>query len=273
MFKDVKPDAWYYSLVSRFLRMKAVSGYEDNTFKPEEKITRAETLSFIEKYRTRSAELIKGLLPSIVTIKGRRKNGTGALGSGVILNKDGYIATNCHVAMDGIDPWANLEVFLDDMPGMGIKANVLYGDYSQDIAIIKINAAAILDLLHPVSFANKVELLDEVYCIGNPLGYTDTATRGVISCVKRKIGNSEWIQTDAAINPGNSGGGAFNFMGELVGLPTWVVVWADSEKTIPVNNVGFITPYYKVQEVYQKALAGQVALVGEPVNFRLLEEV
>jgi S1-C subfamily serine protease len=273
LFKDVKPDAWYYNFIQRIIKMKAVHGYEDGTFRPENAVTRVECLALIDKYRQRESELVKGLLPSVVTIKGKRKNGTGALGSGVILNKDGYIATNCHVAMDGVDPWDKLEVFLDDMPGAGIKANVLYGDYSQDIAIIKINAAAILDLLHPVSFANKVELLDEVYCIGNPLGYTDTATRGVISCVKRTIGNSEWIQTDAAINPGNSGGGAFNFMGELVGLPTWVVLWADAEKTIPINNVGFITPYYKVIEVYQKALAGQVALVGEPVNFTLLEEV
>lgn len=264
MFKDVKPGTWYYSLVARFLRMKAVSGYEDETFKPDNPITRAETLAFIEKYRVRSAELVKSLLPSVVAIKGKRKEGTTSLGSGVVLDRDGYIATNCHVAMDGLDPWQSLEVFLDNVP-VGVPAKVIYGDLAQDVAIIHINADA--RVLNPVTLAERVELLDEIYCIGIPLGYTDTATKGVASCVKRIIGSTEWIQTDAAINPGNSGGGAFNFLGELIGLPTWVVLWADAEKTIPINNVGFIAPYNKVKEIYQKALAGQVGFVGEKINF------
>lgn len=264
MFKDVTQDKWYYRLIARFLKMKAVSGYEDGTFKPEEFIKRAETLSFIEKYRTRSAELVKGLLPSVITIKGKRANGSGAMGSGVILDKQGHIATNCHVAMDSIDAWYSLEVFLDNVP-VGLPARVLYGDFAQDVAILKIQADP--NLLHPVAFAEKVELLDEVYCIGNPLGYTDTATNGCVSCVKRLVGSTEWIQTDAAINPGNSGGGAFNFLGELIGLPTWVVLWADEGRTIPINNVGFITPFNKVKEVYQKALGGNAGFVGEKINF------
>jgi S1-C subfamily serine protease len=267
MFKDVTPDKWYYSLISRFLKMKAVSGYEDGTFKPDEKITRAETLSFIEKYRTRSAELVKGLLPSVITIKGKRADGSGAMGSGVVLDKQGFIATNCHVAMDGLDPWQSLEVFMDNVP-VGLPAKVVYGDLAQDVAIIKIKAD--VRLLNPVTLAEKVELLDEIYCIGNPLGYIDTATKGVVSCVRRVIGSTEWIQTDAAINPGNSGGGAFNFLGELIGLPTWVVLWADEGRTIPINNVGFIAPFNKVQEVYQKALAGNAGLIGERINFNIM---
>lgn len=268
MFTDVKPGTWYYNLIDRFLRMKAVSGYEDGSFKPDQNITRAETLSFIEKYRRRESELIKSLLPSVVTIKGKRADGTGVLGSGVVLDKQGHIATNCHVAMDGIVPWQSLQVFLDGMPSAGITAVVKYGDFSQDIAIIKVQADP--SLLYPVGVPESVELLDEVYCIGNPLGYQDTASKGVISCVRRVIGNTEWYQTDAAINPGNSGGGAFNFLGELIGLPTWVVVWADAEKTIPVNNVGFITPWYKVMEIYQKTLAGNVAFTGTPIHFSVV---
>jgi S1-C subfamily serine protease len=268
MFIDVPATHFIYETLTRFLKMKAVSGYPDGTFKPDKNITRAETIAFIDKHRRRESELIKSLLPSVVTIKGKRADGTGVLGSGVVLDKQGYIATNCHVAMDGIDPWATLQVFFDSMPLVGVNAIVKTGDFSQDIAIIKIQADA--SLLNPVKVPESVELLDEVYCIGNPLGYQDTASKGVISCVRRVIGNTEWYQTDAAINPGNSGGGAFNFLGELIGLPTWVVVWADAEKTIPVNNVGFITPWYKVMEIYQKTLAGNVAFTGTPIHFSVV---
>lgn len=264
MFTDVKPGYWGYKIISRFLRMFAISGDPDGRFRPEDFTKRVETISFIEKYRTRSAELVKSLAPSVVTIKGKRADGRGALGSGVILDKQGYIATNVHVAMDGADPWHTLEVYLDSMP-VGLPAKVLRGLFGQDIAIIKIDVAP--GLLQPVEFAqNPPELLDEVYCIGNPLGYTDTASKGVISCAKRIANGWEWIQTDAAINPGNSGGGAFNFMGELIGLPTWIYVWADEAKTIPVSNVGFIAPYWKIQELYKQTLSGNVGFEGEPTR-------
>jgi S1-C subfamily serine protease len=265
MFKDVTPDKWYYSFLQRILKMKAVNGYEDGTFRPENPVTRVEALALIDKYRQRESELIKGLLPSVVTIKGKRTDGLTSLGSGVVLDKQGHIATNVHVAMDGLDPWESLQVILDGMPSAGLNAKVLYGDFSQDIAIIKVNADPAL--LNPIRFAESIELLDEVYCIGNPLGYTDTASKGVVTCVKRVISSTEWIQTDAAINPGNSGGGAFNYLGELIGLPTFVVLWADAEKTIPINNVGFITPWYKVQEIYNKVKQGNIAFVGERINF------
>lgn len=264
MFSDVKQDSYWYPLIERFYRMGVANGYPDGTFRPDAPISRVEMLALLEKYRTRGLSLVKSLSPSVIKIEGRRKDGTGALGSGVILDKDGYIATNAHVAMDGIDPWHTLHVTLDSGSTV-YPATVLRGDFTQDIAIIKINADP--SLLQPVRVASSIELLDEVYCIGNPLGYTDTVTAGRISCVKRELQGTEWIQTDAAINPGNSGGGAFNFMGELIGLPTWVVVWADSAKTIPVNNVGFITPHYKVQELYHLAHAGKVGFSGEPVAF------
>lgn len=268
MFTDVKPGTWYYNLIARFLRMKAISGYEDGSFRPDQNITRAEAISFIDKHRRHQAALVKSLLPSVVTIKGRRANGTGTLGSGVILDKQGYIATNAHVAMDGLDRWHSLQVYLDDMPTVGLDAVVPCGDLAQDIAIIKIQADP--SLLQPVQFAEGIDLLDECYCIGNPLGYTDTASKGVVTCVKREKGATEWIQTDAAINPGNSGGGAFNFLGELIGLPTWVVLWADDERTIPINNVGFIAPWYKVYEMYQQARRDKTYLMGEPISFDVL---
>jgi S1-C subfamily serine protease len=265
MFKDVLPGYWGYQLISRFFQMKAAGGDPDGRFRPEDSAKRVEILSFLEKYRTRSAELVKSLTPSVVTIKGKRANGTGALGSGVVLDKQGHIATNVHVAMDDLDEWASLQVYLDSMPTAGLPARVLRGVFGQDIAIIKIDAVP--DLLQPVVFAQSPpDLLDECYCIGNPLGYTDTASKGVVSCARRVVNGWEWIQTDCAINPGNSGGGAFNFLGELIGLPTWINIWADEARTVPVSNIGFITPYWKVKEIYQQTLAGKVGFEGEPIR-------
>ena len=182
MFKDVTPDKWYYSFLQRIFRMKAVSGYEDGTFRPEKSGYQSRSTRIDRQVPPKRKRINQGLLPSVVTIKGKRADGSGSMGSGVVLDRQGHIATNCHVAMDGLDPWASLEVFLDDVP-VGLPAKVLYGDLAQDVAIVKIKADE--RLLHPVNFAEKVELLDEVYCIGNPLGYIDTATKGVISCVKK----------------------------------------------------------------------------------------
>jgi len=264
MFKDVPKDHYAANEIEIAYRLGFVNGRPDGTFGLGEPITREDAVAMLMKSRRHAAGLVKKLAPSVVTIKGKRADGTGSLGSGVILDKQGHIATNCHVAMDGIDPWHTLEVYLDSMPA-GIPAKVLRGVFGQDIAIIKINSDP--SLLQPVKFAEKPpELLDEVYCIGNPLGYTDTASKGVVSCAKRIANGWEWIQTDCAINPGNSGGGAFNFLGELIGLPTWIYVWADEAKTIPVSNIGFITPYWKVQELYQQTLMGKVGFEGEPVK-------
>ena len=268
MFTDVKPGTWYYNLIARFLKMKAVSGYEDGSFKPNQNITRAETLSFIDKHRRRESALVKSLTPSIVTIRGKRSDGSGILGSGVVLDKQGYIATNCHVAIDGIDTWYELQVFFDSQPNTPYPARVPVGDLPQDIAILKVTCDE--SLLEPVRLTESLELLDEVYCIGNPLGYLDTASKGVVSCVERKIGGTVWIQTDAAINPGNSGGGAFNFLGELIGLPTWIIVWADAERTIPISNIGFIAPWYKVKQLYSQAVSGASFVVGTRINFTIL---
>jgi len=257
MFKDVPKSHWAYLLIERLLKMKAVSGYPDGTFMPDKQITRAETLAFIDKYVSHEHELIKELLPSVIQVTAKQSDGRTSLGSGVILDKEGYIATNCHVVLDGIDPSSDIKVFLDGLP-VGLTAKVKYGDLSHDIAILKIQADP--SLLFPVRFPEEeLMLLDKIFCIGCPLGFTDTVSAGLVSCVNRIVRGNSWIQTDCAINPGNSGGGAFNIKGQFIGLPTFVYVWADSEGTIPVSNVGFIAPYYNVKAAYELSRQSNVA--------------
>lgn len=272
VFKDIKTDTWYYKIVERFLRMKAVSGFEDGTFRPDQQVTRAEALSLIDKYDSRRYELIKGVVSSVIKVTAVLANGKTSIGSGVILDQQGYIATNIHVVAEGIDVSQDVKVYLDDFPQTAFQAQVKYGEFGQDIAVLKINVAPDL-VLKPVVFARNIILLDEVFCIGNPLGsYLNTVTRGIVSFEKRVLnGGSEWIQTDAAINPGNSGGGAFNRFGELIGLPTFKMVFADQEKTIPVDNIGFITPAWKVEDVYIKSRAGESTFTGHILTEFMME--
>ena len=256
MFKDVPVTHWAHDLIARMLQKKAVGGYPDGTFRPDNLVTRAECLSLIEKAQEHEYGLNRELLPSVVQVTARLSDGRTCLGSGVVQDKDGYISTNCHVIMDGMDPSGSIMVYFDGIP-QGYPAVVKYGDLSLDIAILKIQVDDPA-LLVPVTFPDKgVSLLDTIFCIGNPLGLTDTVSKGIVSCPSREINGRVWIQTDAAINPGNSGGGAFNIKGQFIGIPTFIYVWADEEMTCPVTNVGFIAPWYKVKDIYYKAVYKQ----------------
>lgn len=166
-------------------------------------------------------------------------NSEGA-GSGVIVNKDGYIATNHHV----IDGATSINVRLHD--GSTYPAELIGSDERNDIAVLKIDAKN----LKAVTIGKSKELSvgDLAVAIGNPLGKLGgTATQGIISALDRKIqveGMSlSLLQTDAAINPGNSGGGLFNSKGELIGI-------VDSKASgIGVEGLGFALPIDKVGKI------------------------
>jgi len=124
------------------------------------------------------------------------------LGSGVIINKDGYILTNNHV-VDGAD---TIDVTLND--GREFRAKVVGRDPKTDVAVLKIEAKDLPFLT--MANSDKLEVGDVCLAIGNPFGIGQTVTMGIVSAVGR--GNvgldtdyEDFIQTDAAINPGNSG--------------------------------------------------------------------
>lgn len=269
MFKDVIGH-WAEDIIRRMYRRNMVTGYEDGTFRPDNKVTRAEVATMIDKFYTAKWDLVRELTPKVVAITSQ-KGDTQSLGSGVILDKEGHIATNVHVIAAGLDIADDIKVYFDKAPKVGFNAEVKYGTFAQDIAILKVNNIP-PDWLSPVEFATDIHWLEDIICIGSPLGYKNTATMGIVAYEDREISGTTWIQTDASINPGNSGGGAFNLYGELIGLPTFKVIWADKDKTQPVDNMGFITPYYKVKEAYEYVLNKyDVKLEGEPVDF-ILEE-
>jgi Do/DeqQ family serine protease len=138
------------------------------------------------------------------------------LGSGVIVSPAGYILTNHHV----VETADEIEVALSD--GKKLLAKVVGNDPETDLAVLRVNA----DKLPAITFGQSEQLRvgDVVLAIGNPFGFGQTVTSGIVSAIGRSglhINTFEnFIQTDAAINPGNSGGALVDVQGNLVGINT-----------------------------------------------------
>ena len=145
-------------------------------------------------------------------------------GSSFIVSKEGQILTNNHV-IDGVD---KITVTLSD--GKTYSAKVLGKDPTFDLAVIKIDPNEDLPVLE-LGDSDAVEVGEWVVAIGNPYGFEHSVTAGVISAKNRSIhaqdvNFNEFLQTDAAINPGNSGGLLLNMEGQVVGINTAILPYA-----------------------------------------------
>ena len=150
----------------------------------------------------------------------RRVPRQAGLGSGVIINADGYILTNHHV-VDGAD---RVEVELADR--RVLIATVVGNDAPSDLAVLKVQATGLRTI--PLADSDKARVGDVVLAIGNPLGVGQTVTSGIISAKGRTTGTGDgsfqdFLQTDAPINHGNSGGALVNLQGELLGIPSQIM--------------------------------------------------
>ncbi len=143
-----------------------------------------------------------------------------SLGSGFIIDKDGYIITNNHV-VEGAD---EIKVKLAD--GREFKAKVIGRDPKTDLALIKITTLFKNLPVLPLGDSDKIRVGDWVLAIGNPFGLEHTVTQGIISATGRVIGSGPYdnfLQTDAPINPGNSGGPLINLKGEVIGINSAII--------------------------------------------------
>ncbi len=162
-----------------------------------------------------------------------RKRFPGGLGSGVIVSPDGYILTNSHV-VNGAD---EIKVTLSDNRTFSAKVKGM--DEESDVAVIKIDA----DNLPTAQLGDseKLRVGEVVLAIGNPFGFDQTVTSGIVSAKGRTnvgiLTYEDFIQTDAAINPGNSGGPLVNIEGQVVGINT-----AIASRTGGYQGVGFAIP-------------------------------
>ncbi len=169
----------------------------------------------------------------------------GDLGSGFVIDADGYILTNNHVIMNAEE----IMVRLSD--GRKFEANVIGKDPKTDIALIKIDAD---ESLTTVSLGDSDELQvgEWILAIGNPFGLDRTVTAGIVSAKGRIIGAGlydNFIQTDASINPGNSGGPLINMQGQVVGVNTAIFSRSGGNVgigfAIPINLVKDLLPELK----------------------------
>jgi serine protease Do len=171
-----------------------------------------------------------------------RERETRSLGSGVIINKEGYIVTNNHVVENAKEIVAMLHNKKD------YKAEVVGRDKKTDLALIKIEAEEDLPVA-PLGDSDELQVGEWVLAIGNPFGLAETVTAGIVSAKGRVIGAGpydDFIQTDASINPGNSGGPLFNFWGEVVGINTAIVEAGQGIGfAIPINMAKELLPQLK----------------------------
>ena len=192
---------------------------------------------------------------SVVAIQATLSNGV-AKGSGAIINTDGDIVTNNHV----ISGAQKILVTLSN--GQMYSAKVVGTDTTTDLAVIKLENPP--SDLKAVKFADsdKLAVGENVMAVGNPLGYDDTATTGIVSALNRPVTVMDddnnnivtnAVQIDAAVNPGNSGGPTFNAAGEVIGINSSIATAGSSGSSDSSSSgsigIGFAIPSNLVKRV------------------------
>src|ERR1041384_4611865 len=214
--------------------------------------------------------LVKSVVPAVVAVKTSKKIGIrrqygvdpfefffrnpgqqyrgrdealvqNSLGSGVIVTNEGHIVTNNHVVAQVDD----IEVQLSD--GRTEKARLVGADTQMDLAVLKIDNPGIKPLM--LADSDQVQVGDFVLAIGNPFGFEETVTDGIISYKGRSSDLGELLQTNAAINPGNSGGPLINLRGEVIGINTAIISTSGTSA-----GVGFAIPSNTVRTALESLL-------------------
>ncbi|HWF38676.1 MAG TPA: Do family serine endopeptidase [Candidatus Acidoferrales bacterium] len=168
-----------------------------------------------------------------------------SLGSGVIVNSNGYILTNNHVVSGATD----VEVFTQER--QRFKAKVIGTDPNTDIAVLKIDDTGMTTLT--LGDSSRLKVGDLVFAIGDPFGVGETATSGIVSATGRALGGTiehyeDFIQTDSAINPGNSGGALIDAHGNLIGINTAIISGGGGGN----QGIGFAIPIAMARNVMEQ---------------------
>jgi putative serine protease PepD len=219
----------------------------------------AATVQTGDAARSGYADVVRKVLPSVVLIR----TATG-LGSGVVLDDEGNIVTNAHVAGNATS--FQVQLAHDPQP----RQARLVGSYpAGDLAVIRVDDRA---GLVPASFGNsdKTRAGDVVLAVGNPLGLSSSVTEGIISATGRAVTEAasqtspgttlpDTIQTSAPINPGNSGGALVNTSGQVIGIPTLAA--GSSQNGSQAQGIGFAIPSNLARDI-----AGQLINTGHVTN-------
>jgi len=160
--------------------------------------------------------IIERVIPSIVTIRTTSAQGTGFIGTGFIIDEDGYIVTNAHVLANELGQLSsNIEIITYSQNV--VNAEFIGYNGLLDLALLKISGT-----YEGLEFGNSddVEVGQKVIAIGNPLGLQFSVSEGIVSAIHRTGSNGfdAYIQTDTALNPGNSGGPLLDKTGNVIGI-------------------------------------------------------
>jgi S1-C subfamily serine protease len=204
--------------------------------------------------------VVAKVTPTVVQINVTTAQGS-AIGSGVIIDKRGYIVTNNHV----VDGAQSIQVVMSD--GKKLVGQVSGTDPADDLAVVKITPPANMPVA-TLGNSSQLKVGQEVLAIGNPLGITQTVTNGIVSALNRTVSEGQGganlpdaIQTDAPINPGNSGGALVDLQGNLIGIPTLTAI--DPEFNAPASGVGFAIPSNRVNFIAPQIIqSGKVTHTG-----------
>jgi serine protease Do len=182
----------------------------------------------------------------------RQPNTQYSLGSGVIIDEEGFVLTNFHVVGRASRVWVKLA------DGREYEAEKLVGTSFTDVALLKIKSKQ-NEKFTPVRFASDDDLLlgETVLALGNPFGLGGSVSKGILSSKSRRpaaenepLDVLDWLQTDAAINPGNSGGPLINLRGDLIGIN--VAVYREGQ------GIGFAIPVKRVSQALSEIYSPEV---------------
>jgi len=258
---------------------------------PTESSINPKQIASLEAINRERRELVNSVVPSVVSVKTSKKISMrrqtqldpfefffpnsrrygnqrdeplvqNSLGSGVIVTEEGHIITNNHV-VDQVD---EIEVQLSD--GRTKKARLVGADSEVDLAVLKIDEPGVKPL--KLADSDTVQAGDFVLAIGNPFGFEETVTDGIISSKgrpNRADAFSDLLQTNAAINPGNSGGPLINLQGEVVGINTAIISRSGGSQ-----GIGFAIPSNTVRMALESLLKqgriirGYLGIQSRPVG-------
>ena len=213
-------------------------------------VTVSNTSSSGTTIATQQEAAIAKVEPAVVELEVTTAQGQ-QIGSGVIIDTKGDIVTNYHI----VNGEESIEAILYNA-GM-TQAQLVGTNTADDLAVVHIQPFANMAVAQ-IGDSSKLVVGQDILAIGNPLGITETVTKGIVSALNRNVTESTGIiisnaiQTDAAVNPGNSGGALINLQGQLVGIPTLTAV--NTESNTAANGVSFAIPSNLVQTVVQRIL-------------------
>lgn len=216
------------------------------------------------------------LLPSTVQILAAGDAGSGATGSGFVIDGSGHIVTNNHVVAAVADGSGDLVVLTHD--GGRLDAEIVGRSPVYDLALLKVERGKALE---PAALGTSTEVRvgQPVVAFGAPLGLSQTVTSGIVSALDRPVTTGDSanvssyinaVQTDAAINPGNSGGPLVNLAGEVVGVNSAIATTGSSGEGGSIG-VGFAIPIAQVRTTVDQILRtgeAQYPVIGAQVDVR-----